>query len=164
MPIVLSAVWDCMPLLQQLRALGPGSGFRRRALLSSCLAAFFDGDPLGKGQRSLRGEQRQRLQDLVDERLASGLDAEDIASHLGLSQDYCTRLFRGSFGCAPRRWLRDERIRQAAADLVEEGLSVAATAERWSYANATFFCRQFRQVLGCSPGEWRRRALISERS
>ena len=74
---------------------------------------------------------------------------------LGLSQDYFARIFRRSMGLSPRAWLVDERIRCAAASLLESDAPIGTVAADHGYADLTLFGRQFRAVMGAAPRQWR---------
>lgn len=69
------------------------------------------------------------------------------------------RLCRATFGISAVRWLIRQRIRSAAQRLAESTLNVSQIAEKYGYTSLYFFSRQFRQVMGCSPVEWRRRSV-----
>ena len=82
-----------------------------------------------------------------------------MARKLQLSRDYMNRLCRATFGISAERWLICQRIRSAAQRLAESTLNVSQIAEEYGYTSLYFFSRQFRQVMGCSPVEWRRRGM-----
>jgi AraC-like DNA-binding protein len=159
-----SQLWSVVPFLHRLREEAVrGDDVRCRALVAMIAADFLAAPGLEhSGGPSLRPEQRDVVERWVAEHAVDGVEPSDIARVLGLSADYATRCFRASFGMSPRRWLRDERIRKAAADMVDEGLSIAAVSERYGFTDASFFCKQFRAVLGCSPGVWRKREVPAE--
>jgi AraC-like DNA-binding protein len=153
-----------MPLLHRLREESVrADDLRCRALVAMIAADFLEAPSLELNAGSgLRQDQRDQLEVWVAEHIEDGIEAADIARVLGLSPDYATRCFRASYGVSPRRWLRDERIRKAAADMVDEGLSIVAVSERYGFTDASFFCKQFRLVLGSSPGQWRKREVPAE--
>jgi AraC-like DNA-binding protein len=86
-------------------------------------------------------------------------DTSEMARHLQLSRDYMNRLCRATFDISAERWLINQRIRSAAQRLTESNLNVSQIAEEYGYASLYFFSRQFRQVMGCSPTEWKRRGV-----
>jgi AraC-like DNA-binding protein len=86
-------------------------------------------------------------------------DTSEMARKLQLSRDYMNRLSRATFGISAERWLICQRIRSAAQRLAESTLNVSQIAEEYGYTSLYFFSRQFRQVMGCSPIEWRRRGV-----
>lgn len=86
-------------------------------------------------------------------------DTTEMARELQLSRDYMNRLCRATFGISAERWLIRQRIRSAAQRLAESTLNVSQIAEEYGYTSLYFFSRQFRQVMGCSPVEWRYRGV-----
>jgi AraC-like DNA-binding protein len=76
---------------------------------------------------------------------------------VGLSPDWFRRVFQRSYGCSPRAWILRERIRLAAQRLIDEPAeSIGAVAAGFGYKDQYLFSRQFRQVMGKSPRDWRR--------
>lgn len=89
------------------------------------------------------------------------LDLERVAAAMGLSIRHVSRLFQrdgDSFG----RYLlqgRIERSRLALANPSLQALRVSQIALDAGFNNFAHFSRVFRQALGCSPSEYRARAL-----
>ncbi len=132
---------------------------RLRALLGSLMTGFFDLPLHGAGAvPTLNPLQRQRISELISNQAARGLDPSDLAARTDLTLDYFTRLFKNTYGVPPRTYLKQERMRMAAERLVETQLSVAEVAHSFEMPNVSFFCRQFRSVMGCSPKVYRQRA------
>lgn len=87
-------------------------------------------------------------------------DSSEMARQLQLSRDYMNRLCRATFGISAERWLIQQRIRSAAQRLSESTLNVSQIAEEYGYTSLYFFSRQFRQVMGCSPSQWKHRGVV----
>ncbi len=112
----------------------------------------------GTEETQLGPEQKRRVSDWLAAHIAGELTPRELAKHLGLSHDYFTRQFRATYGVPPRRWFVEERMRLAAHQLAESDLPIAHVAAAFGCADAYFFSRQFRQVLGASPRDYRRQA------
>jgi AraC family transcriptional regulator len=54
------------------------------------------------------------------------------------------------------RWLVQRRIERAQALLMETRESLADIAERAGFSDQAAFTRAFHQIVGISPGRWRR--------
>lgn len=104
-----------------------------------------------------------RLRLLLHRRLPRCPSPADLAAELDLSPDYFARIFRRSLGRPPRAWLVEERIRSAAACLLESDARISAIAAAHGYAGLTIFGRQFRTIMGGSPREWRLRHRTYDR-
>jgi len=113
--------------------------------------------PVGLQTSGFSEAQRQALQHELDQHPAARLTARDMARIVGLSADYFTRVFRRSYGLAPRAWLLRKRLRHAAILLDETTLRVGEIADRLGYDGTYLFSRQFRAEFGQSPRQWRRR-------
>ena len=83
-------------------------------------------------------------------------DAPAMAARCALSTPQFNRRFRQVLGWSPRQYVLRERIGRAATLLRETELSIKEIAETLGYREVFYFHRQFRQVLGQTPGELRR--------
>ncbi len=108
------------------------------------------------GERQLSQVQCFQIYDYINEDPNDWPSAKDLARQLGLSHDYFSRLFRATFSMSPRIWLVRRRITLGARMLKETVLPVHAVAERLGYGSSEAFCRQFRDVIGRTPSQYRR--------
>jgi AraC-like DNA-binding protein len=134
----------------------PGREQRLRALLALVFSEWW--------RASLRAtpafdlEQRRRVLELIDRRIASRLDAATLARELGMTPTWFARQFRRTFGLAPRTWLVRHRVHLAAQRLLAGPEPVGRIASAFGYADLFLFSRQFRQVMGMSPSAWRQQS------
>lgn len=126
------------------------------ALLFSSALQLADAGSTNIGTLSHR--QRAQLYQLVREERRARLQPAELAGYVGLSADHFTRLFRHTFGVAPRRWLVEHRVSEAATLLTDSALTVSEVARELGYPDVYQFSRQFKQVTGASPSEYRRRS------
>jgi AraC-like DNA-binding protein len=112
-----------------------------------------------KGERKLSPAQIRILNDWV-QKLPAAVhpDTSEMARQLQLSRDYMNRLCRVTFSMSAERWIITQRIRSAAQRFSESTLNVSQIAEEYGYTSLYFFSRQFHQVMGCSPSQWKRRS------
>lgn len=111
----------------------------------------------GKSSASL--EQAHQISVLpalqaIEEHYAD-LTLEEVASEMGVSAAYLSRLLKKQTGSSFQRLLARQRMSEAARLLALGTSSVTDVAHRVGYSNVTFFYRKFQQEFGCSPGEWR---------
>ncbi len=161
--LVLPDAWAlktvCELCSEELQRARPFREQRLRALLALiCSHAFRASEAPRSGEQLLTPAQRTRVQELADANIGGRLNPAEIATEIGLSHDYFTRVFRRSEGVAPRQWLMQERIRRAALRLRTSVLNVSAVAYEFGYADVYLFSRQFKQVMGLSPLAYRRQA------
>lgn len=159
--LLVDDAWDLRPLWE----MAIDDGQRRRpdriprlrhllALLHGDLAERDAGDAATGG---LGRRRRLALVDWAAAHLHARPTPADLARVVGLSPDWFRRAFARSFGMSPRAWLTRERVRRAAQRLSDDPrLRVAALARELGYDDHRLLDRQFRAVMGVSPGRWRR--------
>jgi len=103
----------------------------------------------------LRG-QRMQIRHWVTEHAQQPLDSRQLARELGYSHDYFSRKFRRTFGCSPRVWLAQQRLRLVAEVVRDSHQSIAEIAHAYGYCDPYHFSREFRRVIGVTPTEWRK--------
>lgn len=106
------------------------------------------------------GERADRIGGTPDPGLVAELhhlllDLHARAARFGVSYDRLRRAFQASLGTSPGRW-RDRRRIERGKDLLLQGCTLDATADRLGYCDRFFLARQFRRHVGVPPGRWRR--------
>lgn len=105
--------------------------------------------PLNRKQLSL-------LQDYVQAHIREPLRIAHFAELLGMSTGHFHRRFVATTGTTPLRWIGEQRIATAKVLLKDRGLSVLEISLAVGIASPSRFARQFRQVTGLSPRDYRR--------
>ncbi|MEW9553257.1 helix-turn-helix domain-containing protein [Nonomuraea sp. NPDC050783] len=96
------------------------------------------------------------LLEWITERLGEPITLETMAARAGVSPRTLARQFADQLGISPGRWLLNQRI-AAAQDLLEStDLPLDAIARRVGLSSATNLRRRFHNVLGTTPGAYRR--------
>lgn len=161
--VKLEGMWDLAAdmaaIVDELTAPRPWHDLRVRAMLQLLFSVVFARQRDSRaGTHSLDRRQRQHLMAYVDRMITGRPDAADLAAELDLSPDYFSRLFRRTYGSAPRTWLVEERIRRIAAALLEHPrLPAGRVAKRFGYEDMALFSRQFSKAMGVGPRAWRQR-------
>ena len=83
----------------------------------------------------------------------------DISAVFFMSEGHLSRLFRQEMGMSIIAYVKRRRIQAAARYLRESGESVSAIAQRVGIADANYFCRAFKSVMGVTPTEYRSKDL-----
>jgi AraC family transcriptional regulator len=80
----------------------------------------------------------------------------EISRECGLSISHFARSFKTSFGVSTHQWLIQHRIDHAKRLLSQTTRSLTDTAIQSGFNDQAAFTRTFHQLVGVSPGRWRR--------
>jgi AraC-like DNA-binding protein len=94
--------------------------------------------------------------ELLSEDLSGRIRLSALAAECGLSISHFARSFKASFGVSAHRWLVQRRIERSQELLIETRESLADIADQAGFADQAAFTRTFHQIVGISPGRWRR--------
>lgn len=81
---------------------------------------------------------------------------DDICNELNISRTYFHRIYTAAFGTSYLQDIISSRVRLAKDLLRTTSMSVSLIAEECGYVSDSYFMRQFRQLEGCTPTEYRR--------
>lgn len=79
----------------------------------------------------------------------------DFASDIGLSPSRFYSLYKSFFGTTPRQDIINARINHAKFLLLQNRYSVEQVAQLCGYTNQFHFIRQFKGIVGVTPGKFR---------
>lgn len=148
-------------LLAELAEPQPGSAAMTEALMKECLVLLLRRHCAG-------GECRVPwLTALEDERLGAALAAmldapekphtvERLAERASMSRSSFAQRFAAAFGRPPMDFLKEVRLRRAAALLRTTDLPVKVVAARVGYGSRSYFSRAFKAFYGIDPARFRR--------
>ncbi len=115
--------------------------------------------PAGARERGkLSQRQWARLEELMDQALASDLTLAALSAAVGLSKPQFVRLFRSTAGTSPHRYVMRKRAERALQLVQCSNLPLAEIASDVGFANQAHLNRVFQQLYGLTPGEARRQA------
>jgi AraC-like DNA-binding protein len=100
--------------------------------------------------------QKRRATELLSENLMGRIRLSQLAQECGLSISHFARQFKASFGVSSHRWLVQRRIERSQDLLRHTGESLVDIADQAGFADQAAFTRTFHQIVGISPGRWRR--------
>jgi AraC-like DNA-binding protein len=100
--------------------------------------------------------QQDRAIELLNEHLDGDIALADLATECGLSTGRFMRTFKKSFGVPVRRYLLHRRIQAAKSELLHSDKSLLTVALEVGFTDQPAFNRSFREIVGTSPGQWRR--------
>lgn len=84
------------------------------------------------------------------------ISRQDLAHHVGMSEDYLTYCFRQELGMTPIAFLNRYRITQAKRLLKETDKTITEIALDVGFSDSGYFSRVFRREVGLSPEAFRR--------
>ena len=100
--------------------------------------------------------QKRRAAELLCENLDGRIRLMEVARECALSVSHFTRSFKETFGISTHQWLIQRRIEHAQQLLRQTTTPIVDIAMRSGFGDQAAFTRTFRQVVGLSPGRWRR--------
>ncbi len=109
----------------------------------------------GRCAGGLSARARRITRDFLAQNLDQKIDLETLADQVGLSRFHFTRAFKTSFGIPPYRYLLNLRIRKATDLLRSSQMPVTTIALEVGFSCPSEFARAFRQVMNCTPREFR---------
>ena len=98
-----------------------------------------------------------RARDAMDRAYAEPLDVPALARIAHVSEAHFIRTFRATFGETPHRYLQRRRVERAMGLLRESDRSVTDICFDVGFSSLGTFSRTFREIIGESPTEHRRR-------
>jgi len=100
--------------------------------------------------------QRRRACEFLNENLAGRIRLADVAHECGLSVSHFAHSFKSAFGMPAHRWLVHRRVERSKELMAQTDKSLAEIAAAVGFADQASFTRAYRQIVGVSPGRWRR--------
>ena len=100
--------------------------------------------------------QKCRVMELLNENLAGRIRLSDLAHECGLSISHFARSFKATFGMSAHKWLVHRRVERSKELMSQTSESLAEIADEAGFVDQPAFTRAFHQIVGASPGRWRR--------
>jgi AraC-like DNA-binding protein len=131
------------------------------AHLASVYGAISSSPTIQRGR--LAPWQERRAKDLMMSSLGQEISLKSLAGECGLSVRHFARGFRLAVGVPPHRWLMERRVERAKELLETRALPLTDIASFCGFADQSHFTRVFKNMVGKSPGSWRRLHAIPAR-
>lgn len=106
--------------------------------------------------RGLAPWQKRRATELLLEHLDGNVHLARVAQECQMSVSHFARSFKVSFGVSAHRWLIERRIDRSKELLIQTRTPLIDVALQSGFSDQAAFTRTFHQVVGDSPGRWRR--------
>jgi len=127
---------------------------------TSLLAASLERDMGQKTEHTFRGGLPNwlatRLATFIEQNLEQPIRSHDLIALTGLSSGHFFRTFKETFGQAPFAYIARLRIKRAQDLMLTTNHSLCQIAQDCGMCDQSHLTRVFRQLVGMTPGEWRR--------
>jgi AraC family transcriptional regulator len=100
--------------------------------------------------------QARRTLAYIEANLASKMGTGDLANVVALSRSHFSRAFKLSLGLSPMEYVVVRRVERAKAMISSTRERLAEVALACGFADQAHLNRRFRDLIGMSPGRWRR--------
>lgn len=97
--------------------------------------------------------------EFIKENYGENISVKEIAAAASVSERECYRRFKSTMSTSPIKYLDSLRIRKAAELLSATRLSVTDICFSVGFSNGSYFSHRFKEMLGCSPLEYRKANL-----
>jgi AraC family transcriptional regulator len=115
--------------------------------------------PLASAEAEPQGlatwQQRVAMEAMLDD-IARGFEVAEVATKCRMSVAHFRRAFRSHTGQTPYRWLTHRRVESARDLLKIRSVPLSEIALRCGFSDQSHFTRVFAQLMGSTPGAWRR--------
>lgn len=96
-----------------------------------------------------------RVLDYIEANLEGNLTLDELASIACLSRFHFARVFKAAIGRSPHQYISAKRLQRAKELLNQGDRSLVDIALALNFSSQANFSRAFRQMTGCSPGQFR---------
>jgi len=96
----------------------------------------------------------------IDNHLSQDLNNVQLAKISHMSESYFAHCFKDTMGQTPARYVLERRIAAAARQLIFTQDSIDQISERMGFANRFHFSRNFTQLMGVTPGVYRKTTRV----
>lgn len=122
-----------------------------KSILYKILAAI-KRDNAKSGQPISKIDKIVFVTDYINQNLSNyQLSVENIAHELKVSNTYLRRIFMEITGMSPLKYIKTTRINHATDLLCTGDMSVAKVAAECGFQDVSYFCKEFRKIIGSSP-------------
>jgi AraC family transcriptional regulator len=104
---------------------------------------------------ALPGCRLRRVTEYIQQNLDKDLTLAELAAVVCMSRYHFARLFKGSTGVPPHRFVVRQRIASARSILARPDVSIAEISRLIGFRSPSHFTRVFRRALGVTPGAYR---------
>lgn len=108
--------------------------------------------------RTIPSVKEDRLKEMItwiDQHLEQAVSVSDIAGAANICTRECQRIFNQYLHYSPIAYVKRKRIHTAAKQLSETNDPIIDISLNCGFSNPAYFSRQFKEYMGCTPGQYR---------
>ncbi len=150
-PILILTGYGCEELVVRALRARVDDYLKKPVKLAELLATL---DRL-TAQEGISWDAAARARSHIDQHLAKGFNARELAGQLGMSEANLRRRFCAAYGKTPRQYLLEARMQRAAELLRSVPLGIKEIAREVGFANLGTFNRNFKRVHHVLPSALR---------
>jgi AraC-like DNA-binding protein len=95
----------------------------------------------------------RRARARLDQQFIEKVGLDELAKEAGMAKFHFAHAFADAYGVSPYHYLMMRRV-EAARGLLQSGSSIAETSAMTGFADQAHLTRNFRKILGYTPGAW----------
>ena len=92
----------------------------------------------------------------IDRHLSESFGVAELAGSVNICERECQRIFQRYLHYRPMEYVRRKRIYTSAAKLLACDSPVTDVAFEYGFASPSHYTKQFRELMGMTPTEYRR--------
>jgi len=105
--------------------------------------------------------QKNKVVSIVRENLAGSIRLADISAECRLSPSHFARCFKATFGSSVHQWVIGQRLEFVKIEMSRSQKPLMEIAMNAGFSDQASLTRTFTQVMGISPGRWRRQNAVA---
>ena len=141
----------------------PFAGLHMSGLLLEIVAEVLRGQMAEDGGWTGHVPALERVAAELSQRCADPLSVAEVARAHGFSASYLRDLFSRHYGCSPRTYLRQARIRKARGLMAGTNMTLSEIAVQVGFETVHSFSRAFKATEHCTPTAYRLAGLPATR-
>lgn len=95
----------------------------------------------------------------IKQNIDKDLSVSELADRVAMNPEYFTKLFKKKTGFKLKEYIDKEKMETAKILLHSTELSITMIADHVGYADYNSFTRRFKQIIGCTPMEFRNQKM-----
>ncbi|MGG1876710.1 AraC family transcriptional regulator [Paenibacillus cisolokensis] len=92
----------------------------------------------------------------IENHLSEDLSLETVSSKVFISAKYLSRLFKEELGMTYTDYITSQRMERAKTLIESNHMSIEQVAASVGYGTAAYFIKKFKEMYGCTPGNYLR--------